>query len=77
MLRAEISAPAGSSPEPLWYDASGVIKFLERWSSMGVSRSSSSSRGSARAVSFWVWCQRSCLGRHVKRVVGSHLESPL
>ncbi len=30
---------------------SGLVKFLERWERMGVSRSSSSRRGSARLVS--------------------------
>lgn len=51
MLRAVISAPSGRSPAPLWYEASGVMKFLERWSRMGLRRSSSSSLGSPRAVS--------------------------
>lgn len=32
-----------------------MMKFLERWSRMGVRRSSSSSLGSARAVSYEVW----------------------
>jgi hypothetical protein len=36
------------------YAASGAVKDRERWAKMGESRSSSSKRGSARAVS----CQR-------------------
>lgn len=36
---------------------SGVAKLLDRWFRMGVKRSSSSSRGSARAASY-VECQR-------------------
>ena len=50
MLRAEMSAPDTAVELPDMY-VSGVVKFLERWLSMGVRRSSSSSRGSARAVS--------------------------
>ena len=48
-LRADMSAPG--TPVSELYEASGVMKFLDRWSSIGVSRSSSSRRGRARAVS--------------------------
>ena len=51
MLRAEMSAP-GKEVEELEYEASGVVKFLERWAKMGVRRSSSSKRGKAREVTY-------------------------
>jgi hypothetical protein len=51
MLAAEMTAPE-ISDELDMYDESGVIKFLERWLRIGVRRSSSSSRGRARAVSY-------------------------
>lgn len=50
MLLAEISAP-GRLSFVLEYEASGVVKLLERWARIGVRRSSSSKRGSARDVS--------------------------
>lgn len=48
MLRADISAPSTAVSELEL--ASGVVKFWERWVRIGVNRSSSSSRGSARDV---------------------------
>ena len=51
MLRAEMSAPAREVDE-LEYDASGVVKFWERWFSIGVNLSSSSNRGNALDVAY-------------------------
>jgi len=51
MLRAEMSAP-DKEVEELEYDASGVVKFWERWFSIGVSLSSSSNRGNALDVAY-------------------------
>lgn len=50
MLRAEISAP-GRLDEDDENEASGVVKLFDRWARIGVRRSSSSRRGSAREVS--------------------------
>jgi hypothetical protein len=50
MLEAVICVPTRADELDM-YAESGVMKFLERWLRMGVSRSSSSRRGRARAVS--------------------------
>ena len=49
MLRAEMSAP-GRVVEVLEYEASGVVKFWDKWVRMGVKRSSSSNLGRALEV---------------------------
>lgn len=50
-LAAVICAPGGAEVLDE-YEASGVMKFLDKWLRIGVSRSSSSRRGRARAVSY-------------------------